>query len=298
MTNREQAKMNRNLGCCTFLDDNFAIFEDDAAMVSACNKMKTDCAAAFKSSTDMEADNTGYSADKVDAKKVVCELASKLCGNAQIRMLELDNKTLYNMLHSTKKYYFDVADALTSSRLQFAKNVMGANLIQITADYVTAEQLVDFQTKIDKYNSFTSISTNVNKTSKTITAQFKKELKLTSTDINIIKTLVKNFKETQVEFFEGVLENCKTPTVKVLHTNVSITIIDANSGKKLEMVSGSLSNSKQLPVSNKLGVMNYARVKRGKAMATFKLDGFVEQSKEIRILVGKDNKFVVKMVVR
>ena len=295
MTNREEATMKRNASCCAFLDKNTAIFENDVAFNTIYNKMKADTANTNDAAVLTAADNTGYSLEKVKAKTIVSETASKLCGNAQIKFEELENWILYNMLQSTKRYYFGVSDTLTLSRAQKVKDIMKANLLQITAEYVTTQQLIDFQAEIDDLMAWQGKSTNMIAVSPVTTATFKKHLKLTSKDIVVIKKLVKNFKETDLEFHEGVLKNCKTPAAKVMHTKVSFTMIEAHSGKKLEKVVGNLSNSKQMPVSDNKGVMLYQNVKRGKAIATFKLDSFEEQSKEIWILVGKDNKFIVKM---
>ena len=165
MTNREQASMTRNEGCCAFLDKNIAIFEEDVAFNNVYIEMVDACAAAVASATDMEADNTGYCVDKIVAKNKVCEMASALCGNAQIKLKELDNMALYNMLHSAKRYYLGVADALTRSRLQLAYNIINLNKLQITTDYITLEQLADFKALIIKYYGLTGETTNVERCS-------------------------------------------------------------------------------------------------------------------------------------
>ncbi len=111
--------------------------------------------------------------------------------------------------------------------------------------------------------------------------------------------LLKKYKTTNPTFYDGLLAACKMPAVTILHTPVYIKVIDESSTSVppavLADVQGTLTKSKQLPVTNVAGIMVYNNVQGGKATSTFAKPGFITKIVEMPIVSGKTNTFTVAL---
>ena len=296
MTNRETATSNRNTATCTFMKDNLTEFTADVALNTTYTKMVADTALAVAAGTAAAADNTGFSLDKLVAKEAVSILASDLCARSQVKLDSLGNHTISKALNSASTFYFSAADALAENRLQNVHDVMETNQVIITDDYVKVTQLTDLQTKITNYASLSGSSITVNNGSPVFTKKFKAALKVTNGDIGSIKKLVKEYRTSNPDFYNGVLKACKMPRVAVIHTTADIAITSAADNNPLPKVAGTLSKSKELPISNSGGIMRYTPVSAGAAIATFALPGFITGVMNINIKQSKVNTFAIALV--
>ena len=296
MTKNESAKMNRNTATCTCLEKFLATFSTtDPALKSCYTKIKDDTADTVLSAIAASANNTGYSADKIIAKKEVSLIASSLSGSAQVKFDILNNNTLSKSLNSTISFYINASDAVTEVRLMNAYDIMNTNVTLITADYITPAQLTEFLNKITAYTTISGTSMNVNKVSPVLTAKFKSDLKLTSQDIISIKKIMLKYKKSNPEFYYAVMISCKIPTVPVSHTPFVVTISSSIDGSPIPDVKGTLTNSNETPMSNKIGIMTYETVLGGNKVATFTHPEFISKEVDIHIISGETNSLSITM---
>ena len=263
MTNYQQAQMTRNTGTCVYLAANTAATIDDIPFIAAASKMETDTAAADVSADAAATDNTGYSLDKEIEKDEVSQMAALLCASSKVKMDKDGNNVVSNALKDSVTYYLRASDAVCVTRLMSVYNTMLTNILLITSDYLTEAQLATFLTKINSFRTLKGSTTLVNTNMPLLTAQLKTDLKQTCADIVVLKRLLKKYKLTNPTFYNGLRAACKMPAVTILHTTVYIIVIDASTTGVLAGVQGTLTRSKQLPVTNVGGVMVYTTVGAG-----------------------------------
>jgi len=296
MTKNESAKMNRNTATCTCLENFLTTFSTtDPALKSCYTRIKNNTADTVLSAIAASANNTGYSADKIIAKKEVSLLASSLSGSAQVKFDLLDNNTLSKSLNSTQSFYINASDAITEVRLMNAYDIMNTNVTLITSDYITPTQLTDFLNKITAYTTISGTSMNVNKVSPVLTAKFKSDLKLTSQDIVSIKKIMLKYKKSNPAFYYAVMISCKIPTVQVSHTPLIVSITSSVDSSPIPDVKGTLTNSKETPISSKKGVMTYETVLGGNKVATFTHPDFISKEVDIHIISGETNSLTISL---
>ena len=293
MENRQQAIMTRNSGLNAYFGMNEASYTGDPAMQAIVDKFIIDTAKAVLSGDAAAANNTGYSADKLTEKLFVSNLAAVLCAKCQVKLDLLGNKAVSQALNGAMSFYFTAADALCGTRLMNVYNVMNKNIALMTADYLTAAQLATFLTRINTFTTMSGSTTAVNTNMPVLTKQFDTDLKVASDDVVVVKMLVKGYKTTNNVFYNGVMKACKVPAVNVHHTTVSINITDTETTGVLAGVKGTLTKSKELPVSNVGGVMLYSTVPAGMATGTFAKVGYITKVMSIDIKRGKFNSYAV-----
>jgi hypothetical protein len=298
MTNRQAAQETRNVTVCEFLlvPANATIYTANVAFSTIATKMQTDSDAAVVAGNDAAANNSGYSLDKDIAKEAASQVAAQTCASSKVKLDLLGNNAISNSLHGAATYYSTAKDAICGNRLMNAYNVMHTNLAMITTDYLTTAQLATLLTKINTYTDTKGSSSLVNNNSPVLTSTYATAIKLTSKDVATIKELAKFYKTTHPLFYNGIMKACKMPGVTVRHTPVIITITDASTTGVLAGVAGTLTKSKEIPVSNVAGLMTYATVLSGSATATLTKTGFITDIRTLNIVRGKSNSYSVALV--
>ena len=297
MNNIQVAQSTRNLGVCAFLTvpANIAIYDADIAFSACATKTEADCLAAVIAGDKAAADNSGYSVDKLIKKEGVCEVAANLCGRSIVKLDMIGNHSLADALNGTFNFYSKAADVLCANRLMNVYDVMNDNLLLITADYLTAPQLTSFLAKINVFKAMKGSTVLVNTNNPVLTKAFDTAMRLTTADIADLKILVKDYKITHPTFYNGLMKACKLPAVAVSHTPVIITITDSDTAVALAGVKGTLLATKELPVSNVSGIMEYATVKAGATTGTFAKEGYITKIMAMGIVRGKTNSFTVSL---
>ncbi len=297
MNHREEAKITRDNGLCTFLGDNAAAYAGDVAFGTIATKTIADYALTKIAAAADAADNKGYSLDKLVLKEKAGVLACQLCASSQVKLDSIGNYIVSKSLNATVTFYTKASDAKAASRLQNVHDVMSNNLTDITADYLTAAELVELQTEINSYTSASGTTTSVNTTSPVVTKALKNAITTGSTDVVSIKKLAKKYMKTNPTFYNNLLKTCKIPPITVRHTPVVITVTNATTGTPLENVKGTLSKTKELGTSNPAGIINYTNVSAGAAISTYKLEGFITGVQNLKIARGKTNTFNFALVL-
>ncbi len=296
MTNVEEAKIKRDNSLCIFLDNNATAFAGDVAFEAIATKTIADYALTVIAASAAAADNTGYSLEKVIAKKAASVMTSELCASSQVILDLLGNIIVATSLNSAVTYYSSATDVLAESRMQNAHDVMSTNIVEITEDYVTVAQLVTLQASITTFKNLSGSNTTVNATFPVKTKALSTAVKLGSADVLNIKKLAKKYEITNPTFYEGLQKVCKIPPITVRHTPVKITVTDVATGLPLPNARGTLSKTKELGVGTDKGIINYTNVLAGLAIATCMLDGYITSVKNVRIKRGKANEFAFVLV--
>ena len=296
MTNKEDANIKRDNSLCTFLGTKAADFAGDVAFEAIATKTIDDYALTVIAATAAAADNTGYSLEKVNAKKAASILTSELCARSQVKLDLIGNLIVARSLNSTVSYYSQTSDVLAASRMQNAHDVMHTNIGIITVDYVTAAQLVTLQTRITTFTGLSGTTTSVNTTNPVKTKALSDAVKTGSANVLNIKKLAKNYLLTNPTFYDGLQRVCKIPPITVRHTPVMIDVTDVVTGLPLAKVRGTLSKTTELGVGTDAGIINYTNVSAGLAIATCMLDGYITGVKSVRIKRGRTNEFSFALV--
>lgn len=295
MNNLEQAKMTRNEGIATFLNTNAAAYTSDNAMKALVTRFLKNKKAVTDDAALMTADNSGFSQMKVDAKFDAADFAATLCGAAQVKLDELGKHDVSVLLHDAVSYYTAPADADAATRLQAAHDVIDANLAIITDDYVKAAELASLQTLIDTFNATTGTSQAVHSTTPAVTASFKSNIKLTDADAKDFVKLVRKYKSSNKNFYEGIIAVSKTPAVAVQHTSVDITITDAATNAPVAGAVATLSNSKKTAASIANGFAHFEQVGGGNVTLSITATGYKPFTMLVHINAGKDNSFAASL---
>ena len=296
MTNGEDVRIKRDNSLCTYLGVHAAAFAGDIAFEAIATKTIADYALTVIAASAAAADNTGYSLEKVNAKKAASIMTSELCASSQVKLDMEGNLIVAKSLNSTVTYYSKATDVLAASRMQNAHDVMHTNIVIITADYVTAAQLVTLQGKITTFKELNGTTTAVNTTFPVKTKAVSTAVKTGAADVVNIKKLAKKYLVTNPAFYDGLQKVCKIPPITVRHTPVIVAVTEAATGLPLANVRGTLSKTTELGVGTDAGIINYTNVSAGLAIATCMLDGYITGVKNVSIKRGKANSFSFALV--
>ena len=296
MNNKLEAKVKRDNSLATFLPNNATAYAGDTAFEAAATKQIADYAATSIAAAAAEVNNTGYSLQKVIAKDAASVLASQLCGNSQVSLDLSGNFIVSKSLNSTLSFYSQASDTTSAARLQNAHDIMNTNVLIITPEYVTPAQLTTLQTKINTFTGLSGTTTSVNSTSPVLTKAVSDNVKIGAADVIVLKKLGKKYLITNPTFYSELEKVCKIPPITVRHTFVNFTLTNSITLALLPDVEGTLSKTKELGLSNSLGIMPYTDVSAGLAMATFALPGFITGVQTVRIIRGATNTFAIALV--
>ncbi len=296
MENSEQAKILRDQGLYKYMDDNKTLFTTDVPMTTVFGKLKISVAKELVSAAATETNNTGFSAEKLYAKSIACEMASLLGSRAKVQFGNLNERVLFNSIHGGVSYYYNASDATSGARLQELWNGLNTNVTLLTVDYMTPAQITVFGTKIAAFVELGGTATSVNVISPVCTAEFKNDLKNSSALVKNIKDLGKNFKISNPTFFNGLNYACKIPPYPVHHTPVNFLVTDSVTGEPIEFVASTLSISKLTPTSNEEGLIAFPNVRAGKTKATFAHKDYITGSLMVNVCRGVANNFIFKMI--
>jgi hypothetical protein len=263
MNNLEQAKITRNEGMETFLNQNSNTFKSDVAMSALVTKFINNKKNVTDIAKLMGADNSGFSQNKVDAKFDMGDFASVLCGTAQVKLDELGKHDASVQLHDAITYYTSPADAEAAARAQAAHDVMIANLADLSPDYVKQDELDSLQTLITTFTGTQGTSQAVRSATPAVTAQFKSNIKQTDNDAQNLVKLARKYKATNKSFFDALVAVCKTPAVAVHHTNVDVVVKNNATNTAIVGAIATLSNSKKTATSIDTGFLHFEQVSGG-----------------------------------
>ncbi len=293
MNDREEAKMRRNSGLPGFFSDNAAAYAADNAFLAIVKKFNTDYGVALSYAGNTGLDNSGFSQEKLNAKNAAGLVAATLSGRAQVILESLGMFSVANGLHDSESYYTHVADLDASSRLQAVYSLLNANLLTITADYVTAEDLTNLQNLTNTFMQTGGSSQQVHAQSPVQTKKFKSALKVVDVDIKNMLKLGKTYKTTNVDFYNGLVAGCKMPAIIDHITSADITVNDSVTGAPIVGAKGSFSNSKNGMVSDANGFMQEDHMLDGNPTLTITATGYPVYTSLVHIVHGTDNSFHV-----
>jgi len=288
MNNLLNLKLTRNDTVYEFMEKNDASYLGKKAILNAYGIFKNDRLAAKESAVAAGIDNSGFSEEKLIAKKDMCFFGTCLVSSAHVILNATGNSAISNQMEESESYYLRAADSESAVLLQGVHALINKNLALITVDYVTPAELLELQAYIDTFTSIKGSSESVHKVSPLLTNRSNSDIKKSTEDINDLRRLIRKLKRTDSEFYNGFNAVAKTDSVAVHHTNLNLELLD-EAGLPAAGVTAILSNTKKTGMSDAMGKIPINEVHNGKANITLASPDFKPYSTEINILVGKTN---------
>jgi hypothetical protein len=291
MTNREQALISMFIAIEKELDvdkthwDSNALFKKEALLFLAAWVL---CKTAAEKA---HIDNSGFSQEKLDQKTKLSKLTSKDAGKAYVTFINADKPSLADQLFTEYTDYFQKADAECAILAQAAHDLMSVNISLLDPDTLTPADLDALQEEITKFIAIKGTSEIVHEVSPELTQQFKDSFAPVLMREDHLKLLIRDFEETDNEFYTRFLASCKMPTVNVHHTYVEGNLKGKVSGNPLLGVVFTLTKGKKSGTTDKDGNFLIEEVKAGKDTITGVLDGVVIYTADITIKRGRTNHY-------
>jgi hypothetical protein len=295
MNNVEQAKLSRDAGLATFLNDNAAEYATNNAFIAIATKYATDYGILTGTVPAAGADNSGFNEEKLDNKELASAEAATLSASAQVQLDSLGMFSVSGKLHDAENYYFNVSDAESAGRLQGAHDTMNDNLPTLSPDYVTSGDLSAFQTLIDNFTKAQGTSESVHAISPAFTAQFKSALKVVDKDVVSILKLGKKMKISNPNFYTALVKQCKLPAVNVHHTTLHITIQDKTTGAPVAGGTITVSNTKKIATADTAGFGEIDELHDGNPTLNITAPGYTTYSSLIHIASGRENDYTIQL---
>ena len=294
MTNTEQAQKTMFVALDKELDVDAAAYDGNEDFEAEVAAFKEDLADHNAKSAAAHADNSGFSADKLKEKIILGDMGSNLSGKAYVKFINIGRQDLADQLHIEPTDYKQVADSACATLAKAAHKLMSDNLTLLSpTNTITAAMLVGFQNQIDKFEGIQGTSETVHEVSPILTQEFKDSFKPLMMRRDHLILLTRDYKTSNPGFYDRLMASTVIPTINVHHTFVEVHVVGKTTGKPIEGVVFTLSNSKKTAFSNWEGNAKLEEVKGGKAVMKGELAGKVKYEAHIEIKSGKVNHFEV-----
>ena len=293
MTNREQAQRTMFAALDKELTDDSASYTSNPDYVDEVDTFRDAYTANTKAATAAHADNSGFSKEKLDEKIVLSNLASNLSGKAYVKLINKGKPSIAEQLNTEPTDYRQVADSQCAILAQAAHDLMNANLADLSPSTITAPMLVSLQKEIDKFTNLQGTSETVHEVSPALTKLFKDSFKPVMVTVTHLKLLTRDYQTTDLPFYQRLMASTIIPTVNVHHTYVEVHAVSKTTGKPLEGLIFTLSNTKKTAVTDENGIATFEEVKGGKALMGNDLAGKVRCHQNIVIKSGRLNHYEV-----
>ena len=296
MTDLQKAKIKRNTCLLKFLEDNFAIFDNDSELKRFYKKLMSDHAQSLVSAEDLNADETSFSTEKLIAKKEVCEMAKLLCDKAKEAFLSWGDKDLFRKTKVGYLHFFRSNDFYTEERIKELHKLLNNHIKSLSPEHITEQNLEDFKLKIKTFIETKGSSSFNDRPPLEVTARLKADLKIIEKDVHYIYVYAEKYKKLNEQFYQGLLQcNLNSETLELKDTTLSITVFDADEAIPLQGVTISISKSSEKLISDLNGKCVFTNILSGRGIANFSFNGYKEQSVVIKIKPHKVNEISVSL---
>jgi hypothetical protein len=295
MNQKEIAKTKMYNAIDKFLTDNVKAYETNKAFSTDRQNFSDQLTEINDIATILSVDNTGYSKQKMQAKKDMADSAAHLSGFAQVCLLKLKKNLEASQLHISSSEYSHIPDTEAKALAQSAHDVMDANITNLSPDYVTADDLTGLQNLINTFNTTQGSSTSVSQGIPEQRKNFKQAIITIDSTINDICLLARKYITSNADFYNNLLAQCVIPVVNIHHTTLSVTVKKKSDNSPITNATGSLSNSKKTGTSDAKGFMTIEQVRKGNPTLSIKAAGFTDYTSLIHIISGQDNHFDIFM---
>jgi len=289
MTNREQALTTMFMALKSELELESGVFQENEDFNDESKVFLTALEYNLKCGTEAHASNSGYSTDKQTAKENLCESAANLSGKAYYKFRKLGKMNLAEQLHTEPTEYLYVSDSECANMAQTSLDLMKANLVDLGPKTVTADMLNELQKEIEHYKSVQGMSATVHGVSPALTKKYKDSFGPVLVSVENLKYLVRDFKGTNLAFYDRVMASTIVPTINIHHTTLSINALAKSNGAGVPKIVFSLATAKKSGTTDENGMAEIELIKAGMDTLTGVLEGKTVYSGPIHIKRGSAN---------
>ncbi len=289
MTNTEQARDTMYTALFEELTADSDQYDGNEDFMEEAADYMEDYAAYKVSLAAANVNNSGFSAEKLEAKQLLASFTSNLSGKAFVKFNKLGKLSLAEQLHTEPTDFTTESDAQCGANAQADHNLMFTNLALLTpTNTVTGANLVTLQEKIDSFKSIQGTSETVHEVSTLLTKEFKSKAKILKSHIPNFKYLCRDYEESKPDFFKRMKGSMVIPTINVHHTYLEIHAASP-SGVAVPNVLFTLTNAKKSATTNSEGNATIEEVKAGQDILTGTLNGAVVVTMNVTIKRGTTN---------
>ncbi len=293
MTNREQAQMTMFAALKAELVASAAAFAGNQDYIDEVTLFNTNNGKNSDAATAAHADNSGFSADKLAAKKELTKMASNMSGKAYVKFTNLNKISLASQLHVEPTDYSTASDSQCAKLAQEAHKLMSDNIADLTPNTITAGMLTDLQGKIDTFTQKQGSSDTVHEVSPEMTRKFKDSFKPVMTNVDHLKLLTRDYESSNPKFYARLMASTVIPVINVHHTNVEVHATAKSTGKPVEGIEFSLTRANKSDITDYKGNAEIEHVKSGEDVLTGKMNGNTVYTAHVKIKRGTLNHYDV-----
>jgi hypothetical protein len=292
------AKLIRNSGLRTTYSTTAAIaalapFKPVTNQIVVCNAAFTDCenkAVAAGISWG------GLTINAKTAKHALADHAANVLGNAYVRFEILGKHDLSAQLHFNESDYTHASDPEAITMAQEGYNIISANLVDLTTDYVTLADATTLQSLIDTLKSSMGKKESARKASPADTAAFEKALKVADTAIDNFVIVLRPVQKANIGLYNALILNTHLPPINVHHTYLNVTVLDAATNTPIVGAVLSINTSdKKTATTDADGNATIERLRSGATILTIAAPGKEPKEVHLQVSRGKNNEVEVKM---
>ncbi len=248
MNQREIAKTKMYPALYIFLTDplNAIIIANDNPFKAAVIEYGAKLLVVNNCAIPLSIDNTVYSQAKTDAKGKMADEAAALSGRALVALNKLNKTTEAGQLHIFASDYMHLSDPEAIALGQSTHDLLaGAAIFPfISPDYVTAQNLLDYQGLVTTYSGTQGTSAAVHAGSPEDLKNFKKAILAIDGIIADMFLLAASYKkEATSAFYSAFVAQAAIPAVHVAHTSMSLLVKPKLRNRKKYLIWFKISNA-------------------------------------------------------
>jgi hypothetical protein len=198
-------------------------------------------------------------------------------------------------LHDNEADYH-LADSDCAALAQEMFNILNTNSALLNPAHVNAADLTAFQLLITNFTGAQGSSEAAHGAKPEATLAFKKALAVSMKKLKKMLKACKKVRNTQVEFYKGLLLVAEIGTVAIRHTHIHLTVKKGVDGTPIEGAVATFADRTQTGTSDAEGMIIIDGIKGGTLTMTVRKAGFTDLVVVIHIKSGKDNIIEVEMV--
>ena len=293
MNNRQQAQMTMFVALKAELVASATAYTGNQDYIDEVALFNINVQKNSDAATAAHADNSGFSAEKLTAKKELAKMASNMSGKAYVKFTNLNKTSLASQLHVEPTDYNDVSDSQCAKLAQEAHKLMSDNIGDLTPNTITAAMLTSLQGKIDVFTQKQGSSDTVHEVSPEMTRKFRDSFKPVMINVDHLKLLTRDYELSNPKFYARMMASMVIPTINVHHTNVEVHATAKSTGKSVEGMEFSLTKANKKDTTDFEGNAEIEHVKSGDDVLTGKINGAILYTANVKIKRGKLNHYDV-----
>ncbi len=269
--------------------ENDLIFKAEVAVLFALIDANTDAGKAA------HAINVGFSDEKLEAKQILSDIASNLAGRAFYKLNKLGKFSISEQLNTEPNEYMRATDTECPILAQLTLDIIKANWGDIGKTVISDERMEELQKALTDFVNAKGSSAVVHEVSPTLTKRHKESFAPVTECIEYLKLLIRDFKKTNLDFYDRFMASTIVPPVHVRHTSLTTYVTEKTTGKPVPEVLVTSTRSNKSALTDENGTAEIVIMKAGEDTITGTLDGKQVFSEKTHIKRGSANHLEVEI---